>query len=92
TPSLVYNTCLIARDLAYPPLDGGGKLSPRTIRCVFLGFPVDAPDLQFYHPAMHRVLSSYDDTFDDLVFYYRLYPHRGSPVPPSPLFLVPGPP
>ncbi|CAI7909228.1 unnamed protein product [Closterium sp. NIES-53] len=26
------------------------KLSSRTLRCVFLGFPTDAPPLQFYHP------------------------------------------
>ncbi|CAI7849453.1 unnamed protein product [Closterium sp. NIES-54] len=34
------------------------KLSPRTLRCVFLGFPTDAPPWQFYHPASRRVLSS----------------------------------
>ncbi|CAI7893889.1 unnamed protein product [Closterium sp. NIES-54] len=26
------------------------KLSPRTLRCVFLGFPTDASPWQFYHP------------------------------------------
>ncbi|CAI7738976.1 unnamed protein product [Closterium sp. NIES-53] len=30
------------------------KLSPRTLRCVFLGFPTDAPPWQFYHPVSHR--------------------------------------
>ncbi|CAI7840264.1 unnamed protein product [Closterium sp. NIES-54] len=40
------------------------KLSPRTLRCVFLGFPTDAPPWQFYHPVSHRVLSSQDVTFD----------------------------
>ncbi|CAI7892844.1 unnamed protein product [Closterium sp. NIES-54] len=66
------------------------KLSSRTIRCVFLGFPTDAPVWQFYNPAMHRVLSSHDVTFDESVCYYRLLPHVSSPVPPPPLFLVPG--
>ncbi|CAI7902274.1 unnamed protein product, partial [Closterium sp. NIES-53] len=38
------------------------KLSPRTLRCDFLGFPTDAPPWQFYHPrsrhtpSPHRVL------------------------------------
>ncbi|CAI7811275.1 unnamed protein product [Closterium sp. NIES-53] len=34
-----------------------GKLSPRTLRCVFLGFPTDAPPWQFYHPASRRGLA-----------------------------------
>ncbi|CAI7900312.1 unnamed protein product, partial [Closterium sp. NIES-53] len=29
------------------------KLSSRTLRCVFLGFPTDAPPGQFYHPCSH---------------------------------------
>ncbi|CAI5479363.1 unnamed protein product [Closterium sp. Yama58-4] len=37
-----------------------GKLSPRTLRCIFLGFPTDAPPWQFYHPTSRRVLSSQD--------------------------------
>ncbi|CAI5462494.1 unnamed protein product [Closterium sp. Yama58-4] len=32
------------------------KLSSRTIPCVFLGFPPDAPGWQFYHPTSRRVL------------------------------------
>ncbi|CAI7766765.1 unnamed protein product [Closterium sp. NIES-53] len=34
------------------------KLSARTIRCIFLGFPLDAPGWQFYHPTSRRVLPS----------------------------------
>ncbi|CAI7879784.1 unnamed protein product [Closterium sp. NIES-53] len=44
-----------------------GKLSPRTIRCVFHGFPNDAHDWQFYNPVTRRVLSSHDVTFDGAV-------------------------
>ncbi|CAI7887636.1 unnamed protein product, partial [Closterium sp. NIES-53] len=36
-----------------------GKLSPRTLRCVFLGIPTDAPFWQFYHltvPLCHAQL------------------------------------
>ncbi|CAI7793350.1 unnamed protein product [Closterium sp. NIES-53] len=68
------------------------KLSPRTLRCVFLGFPTDAPPWQFYHPRSCRVFSSSDVTFDESVFYYRLHPHASHPVPLAPLFLVPVPP
>ncbi|CAI7873642.1 unnamed protein product [Closterium sp. NIES-53] len=67
------------------------KLSPRTLRCVFLGFPTDAPLWQFYHPRSRRVFSSQDTTFDKSVCYYRLHPHVSHPVPLAPLFLVPIP-
>ncbi|CAI7923904.1 unnamed protein product [Closterium sp. NIES-53] len=43
------------------------KLSARAIPCVFLGFPLDVPGWQFYHPTSHRVLPSQDVTFDDPV-------------------------
>ncbi|CAI7843204.1 unnamed protein product [Closterium sp. NIES-54] len=33
-----------------------------------------------------------DVTFDESVPYYRLFPYRTAPLPPPPLFLVPGPP
>ncbi|CAI7836567.1 unnamed protein product [Closterium sp. NIES-53] len=68
------------------------KLSPRAVPCVFLGFPPDAPGWQFYHPTSRRVLSSQDVTFDESVPYYRLFPYRTAPLPPPPLFLMPGPP
>ncbi|CAI7765703.1 unnamed protein product [Closterium sp. NIES-54] len=68
------------------------KLSPRAVPCVFLGFPPDAPGWQFYHPTSRRVLSSQDDTFDESVRYYRLFPYRTAPLPLPPLFLAPGPP
>ncbi|CAI7865408.1 unnamed protein product [Closterium sp. NIES-53] len=65
---------------------------PRAVPCVFLGFPPDAPGWQFYHPSSRRVLSSQDVTFDESVPYYHLFPYRTAPLPPSPLFLAPGPP
>ncbi|CAI7909430.1 unnamed protein product [Closterium sp. NIES-54] len=68
------------------------KLSSRAVPCVFLGFPPDAPGRQFYHPTSRRVLFSQDVTFDESVPYYRLFPYRTAPLPPPPLFLVPGPP
>ncbi|CAI7890535.1 unnamed protein product [Closterium sp. NIES-54] len=64
------------------------KLSSRTLRCVFLGFPTDAPPWQFYHPHSRRVFSFQDVTFDESVCYYRLHPHASHPVPLAPLFSV----
>ncbi|CAI7823238.1 unnamed protein product [Closterium sp. NIES-53] len=82
----VWGSRAFVRDLS------ADKLSPRAIPCVFLGFPPDALGWQFYHPTSRRVLSSQDVTFDESVPYYRLFPYRTAPLPPSPLFLAPGPP
>ncbi|CAI7924846.1 unnamed protein product [Closterium sp. NIES-54] len=82
----VWGSRAFVRDLS------SDKLSPRAVPCVFLGFPPDAPGWQFYHPTSRHVLSSQDVTFDESVPYYRLFPYRTAPLPPRPLFLVPGPP
>ncbi|CAI7866134.1 unnamed protein product [Closterium sp. NIES-53] len=50
------------------------KLSSHAVPCVFLGFPLDAPGWQFYHPTSCRVLSSQDVTFHESVSYYLLFP------------------
>ncbi|CAI7770144.1 unnamed protein product [Closterium sp. NIES-54] len=55
----VWGSRAFVRDLS------AGKLSPRAVPCVFLGFPPDAPGWQFYHPTLRRVLSSQDVTFDE---------------------------
>ncbi|CAI7779177.1 unnamed protein product [Closterium sp. NIES-53] len=69
------------------------KLSSRTLRCVFLGFPTDAPPWQFYHSRSRRVFSSQDVIFDEFVCYYRLHPHASHPGPaPSGVSLVDPPP
>ncbi|CAI7771170.1 unnamed protein product [Closterium sp. NIES-54] len=82
----VWGSRAFVRDLS------ADKLSPRAVPCVFLGFPTDAPGLQFYHPTSRRVLSSQDVTFDESVPYHRLFPYRTASLPPPPLFLAPGPP
>ncbi|CAI5465645.1 unnamed protein product [Closterium sp. Yama58-4] len=82
----VWGSRAFVRDLS------ADKMSSRAVPCVFLGFPPDAPGWQFYHPTSRRVLSSQDVTFDESVPYYRLSPYRAAPLPPPPLFLVPGPP
>ncbi|CAI7738308.1 unnamed protein product [Closterium sp. NIES-54] len=63
------------------------KLSSRTLSCVFLGFPTDAPPWQFYHPRAHRFFSSQHVTFDETVCFYRLHLHASHPVPLAPLSL-----
>ncbi|CAI5948879.1 unnamed protein product [Closterium sp. NIES-64] len=82
----VWGSRAFVRDLS------ANQLSTRAIPCVFLGFPPYAPGWQFYHPTLHRILSSQDVTFDESVPYYRLFPDRTAPLPPPPLFLAPGPP
>ncbi|CAI7753893.1 unnamed protein product [Closterium sp. NIES-53] len=52
------------------------KLSSRAVPCVFLGFPPDTPECQFYHPTSRRVLSSQNVMFDESVSYY----HPAKPV------------
>ncbi|CAI7799520.1 unnamed protein product [Closterium sp. NIES-54] len=68
------------------------KLSPCAIPCVFLGFVLDAPGWQFYHPTSRCVFPSQDITFDESVPFYHLFPYRSAPPPPPSLFLAPGPP
>ncbi|CAI5955520.1 unnamed protein product [Closterium sp. NIES-64] len=58
----------------------------------WIGKVGDASVFWFYHPTSRRVLSSQDVTFDKSVPYYRLFPYSTAPLPPPPLFLVPGPP
>ncbi|CAI7803187.1 unnamed protein product [Closterium sp. NIES-54] len=79
----VWGTLSLVRDAK------ASELSSRTLRCVFLGFPTDAPPWQFYHPRSRRVFSYQDVTFDKSVCFYRLHPHVSHPVPVAPHFLVP---
>ncbi|CAI7808801.1 unnamed protein product [Closterium sp. NIES-54] len=58
------------------------KISSRAVPYVFLGFPHDAPEWQFYHPTSRRVLSSQDVTFDESVSYFRLFPYHTASLPP----------
>ncbi|CAI7838919.1 unnamed protein product [Closterium sp. NIES-54] len=67
------------------------KLPSRAIPRVFLGFPLDAPGWQFYHPTSSTVLPSQDVTFDESVSFYRLFPYRTAPLPPSLLQVDPLP-
>ncbi|CAI7879559.1 unnamed protein product, partial [Closterium sp. NIES-54] len=68
------------------------KLSAGAIPCVFLGFPLDVPGWQLYHPTSRRVFPSHDVTFNESARFYSLFFYRFAPLPPPPLFLAPGPP
>ncbi|CAI7881319.1 unnamed protein product [Closterium sp. NIES-53] len=70
----VWGSRAFVRDLS------ADKLSSRSVPCVFLGFPPDAPGWQFYHPTSRRVLSSQDVTLDESVPYYHPLPPQG-PAP-----------
>ncbi|CAI7880063.1 unnamed protein product, partial [Closterium sp. NIES-53] len=65
------------------------KLSPRAIPYVFLGFVTDAPGWQFHHRTLRHVFLSQDVTFDESVPFYRLFPYRSAPPPPSRSSLLP---
>ncbi|CAI7914623.1 unnamed protein product [Closterium sp. NIES-54] len=82
----VWGSRAFVRDLS------ADKLSARAIPCVILGFVLDVPGWQFYHPTSRRVLPSQDVTFDESVPFYCLFHYRSAPLPPLPLFLAPGPP
>ncbi|CAI7861442.1 unnamed protein product [Closterium sp. NIES-53] len=68
------------------------KILPRSVPCVFLGFPEDSSDYTFYHPPLRRFFDSRDIRFDESVPYCVMYPCRGLPVPPPSLFLTSAPP
>ncbi|CAI7807980.1 unnamed protein product [Closterium sp. NIES-53] len=82
----VWGSCAFVRDTS------ADKLFARGTPCVFLGFSLDAPGWQFYHPTSRRVFPSQDVTFDKSVSFYCLFPYCSVPPPPLPLFLAPGPP
>ncbi|CAI7739866.1 unnamed protein product [Closterium sp. NIES-53] len=66
--------------LAFVHDTSADKISPRTIPCVFLGFPKESSNFTFYHPPLHRFFHSHDVRFDESVPYYVRYPCRGLPV------------
>ncbi|CAI7731610.1 unnamed protein product [Closterium sp. NIES-53] len=65
--SWVWGSRAFVRDMS------ADKLSARAIPCVFLGFSLDVPGWQFYHPSSRRIFPSQDVTFDESVPFYRLF-------------------
>ncbi|CAI7870591.1 unnamed protein product [Closterium sp. NIES-53] len=76
----VWGSCAFVRDTSTD------KLSARAIPCVFLGFVLDSPGWQFYHPTSGRVLPSQDVTFDESVPFLCPPPDQSQPAlqPASP--------
>ncbi|CAI7806806.1 unnamed protein product [Closterium sp. NIES-54] len=66
-------------------------LLARTLRCV-VGFFLNGCECLFYHPSSHHFFHFYDVTFEDSFSFYTRFPHRGTPISPPPLFIIPSPP
>ena len=47
------------------------KLAPRSIACVFLGYPAHSKDYRCYDPVSQRVLTSRHVYFDENIFPFR---------------------
>jgi hypothetical protein len=65
------------------------KLAPRSLPCVFLGYPANTKGYRCYDPVSHRVLTSRHVYFDELVFPFQqglmATPPTTPPVPAGPL-------
>src|SRR6266480_1468046 len=47
------------------------KLTPRSLPCVFLGYPANTKGYRCYDPVSHRVITSRHVYFDELVFPFQ---------------------
>jgi hypothetical protein len=70
--------------LCFPNLSAttSNKLSPRSSRCVFLGYPTDHRGYRCLDLATRRVITSRHVVFDELCFPFR---ERTAAPPPSPI-------
>ncbi|KAK1617270.1 hypothetical protein QYE76_022787 [Lolium multiflorum] len=62
------------------------KLAPRSLPCVFLGYPANTKGYRCYDPVSHRVLTSRHVYFDKLVFRFSRtlsYTSDDAPAQPS---------
>lgn len=50
--------------------DGRGKLYPRVLKCVFIGYSSTQKGLQCYHPPSHKFFVSRDVTFHEQESYF----------------------
>ncbi|KAK1648233.1 hypothetical protein QYE76_066038 [Lolium multiflorum] len=69
------------------------KLAPRSLPCVFLGYPANTKGYRCYDPVSHRVLTSRHVYFDELVFPFQrgllATPPTTPPAPAGPLVAGP---
>ncbi|KAM0908576.1 hypothetical protein ACQ4PT_015368 [Festuca glaucescens] len=81
---------------AHPATTAPHKLAPRTVPCVFLGYPANAKGYRCYDPISHRVITSRHVYFDEHCFPFAQAqvvavppsaadsPRRRPPVPATP--------
>jgi hypothetical protein len=69
------------------------KLAPRSLPCVFLGYPDNTKGYRCYDPVTRRVLTSRHIVFDEQVFPFRQVvptpPVNPTAPPPAPVDLFP---
>ena len=65
-----YNHLRVFRCLCYPNTTSTApnKLSPRSVRCIFLGYPLDQKGYKCYNPVTKQVLISQHVYFDETCF------------------------
>jgi hypothetical protein len=71
----------------YPNLSATAahKLSPRSVACVFLGYPIDTKGYRRYNPDTNRVITFRHVYFDEDVFPFRSKDTGVAPSMPAPL-------
>ncbi|CAI7885908.1 unnamed protein product [Closterium sp. NIES-54] len=67
---------------------GSGDLGRLSATCL----RTSCPPVLLPASSLASPLTRLDNTFDESVPYYRLFPYRTASLPPPPLFLAPGPP
>jgi hypothetical protein len=66
------------------------KLSPRSVACIFLGYPADTKGYRCYDPETNRIIVSRHVYFDETVFPFRSRTAPApTPAPSSPDDLLP---
>ena len=78
-PLRVFGSTCFVHDFS-PGLD---KLSPRSHKCVFLGFPRSQKGYKCFSPSLNRHFISADVTFDESSFYFSHLSSSSVPPPPT---------
>ena len=57
------------------------KLAPRSVACIFLGYPPNTKGYRCYDPISHRVITSRHVYFDEMVFPFQQVPSDVAALP-----------